>query len=279
MILGHNISNTHLLDYVKVAKENNAKIFQLFLRSPQNYKIIPNKIEDLKQLCTDAQDSNIKIVVHSSYLINLCRPSDDYTLQKGIALVIQDLEESVKLKALGCIIHMGHNTCNMTYNDAYMTYIKHIKYILNNSNKQSTLILETGASCGNEVSTRLNELGNILNFLTDDEKKRVKFCIDTCHIFSAGYDLSDPEFVDILDLYIDNTLGWNNVVVIHLNDSKCHLYAKKDRHADINTGYINIEGLIHFVKICNKHTIPLVLETPQEKSTYKEQIKYIVDLI
>lgn len=284
MEIGHHVFTVHgFTTCASYAKSNDADIIQIFLRPPQNFKLAPTKRENLEILREDALKLKVKILIHGSYLINLCKLSSDVALQNGIASIIQDLNESVILSALGVVIHMGHNTAGISNKEAFDNYVKHVKHILKNSISTSTLILETGAGQGKEIATQLWELGQIRELLTKSERKRVKFCIDTCHIYSAGYDLSDPEFVTILDKYIDNTLGWKNVVAIHLNDSKYCVGSKKDRHADIGKGYICIDGIKSFIKICIDRKIPMVLETPADiydgnKFTAKDQIKMIRNL-
>ena len=110
---------------------------------------------------------------------------------------------------------------------------------------------------------------------TCDERKRIKFCIDTCHVFSAGYDIGFYEFVDVFDSLIQTNLGWENVVCIHLNNSKCTLGSKKDRHADLTKGVINEKGLIKFIKICNSKGIPIIMETPCEEMSKSDQVKLL----
>jgi deoxyribonuclease-4 len=285
MEIGHHVFTIHgFATCASYAKNNDADIIQIFLRPPQNFKITPTKRENLDSLRESASKLKVKILIHGSFLVNLCKMSSDIALQNGIASVIQDLNESVILSALGVVIHMGHNTSGISDKEAFDNYVKHVKHILKNSVSTSTLILETGAGQGREIATHLWELGRIRDSLTKSEQKRVKFCIDTCHIYSAGYDLSDPDFVLILDKYIENTLGWKNVAVIHLNDSKCCVGSKKDRHADIGKGYICIDGIKCFIKLCVTKKIPMVLETPADeyngnKFTAKDQIKMIRNFV
>src|SRR4029079_18813249 len=92
--------------------------------------------------------------------------------------------------------------------------------------------------------------------------ERIKFCIDTCHIFSAGYEIGCESFVDIFDNILESYLGWENIACIHLNDSLYQVNCKKDRHADISKGRININGLKKFVNLSVLKKIPIVLETP-----------------
>ena len=123
-------------------------------------------------------------------------------------------------------------------------YIKNLNTVLQSTT--GIIILETGASCSSKVASRFNELAYIRNKYID--KSRIKFCIDICHIYAAGYDLTNLDFVDSLENYIDNTLGWKNIVVAHINDSKDNFNSRKDRHDDIGSGDISTKNIDAFMK-------------------------------
>jgi len=281
MILGHHVYTKYGFETcASYAHSNGAKIFQIFLGSPQSFSpfsVNPKSIIKLKEECVKYDILN---VIHGSFLINLCKSLTDNICQKAIRRLSEDLNNSVILNSLGVVIHMGHNTCDISDDMALNNYISNLKYVLRHSNKKSTIILETGAGQGHEVGTSLYELGFIRKSLNQSERRRVKFCLDTCHMFAHGYDLSEPEYIDLLESYIDLKLGWKNVVLVHLNDSKTPIGKKVDRHADIGKGYISKEGIIHFVKLCIRKDIPMVLETPTEeynekRLTSKKQIELI----
>ncbi len=169
---------------------------------------------------------------------------------------------------------MGKDTTKLGYQKAMDTYVKNLNTVISESN--GTIILETGAGVGTEVATRLNELGKLREGVTN--KERIKFCIDTCHIFSAGYDLTNETVVESLEYYIENTLGWNNVAVLHCNDSKHCLCSKKDYHADITDGYISKRNLLAFMKFINffiERNIPIILETPEDNVEIKTQVQFM----
>ena len=178
---------------------------------------------------------------------------------------------------------MGKNTDKVTYEEAFQNYVENIKKILHITRHikgSPKLILETGAGQGTEVATDLSELGRLRKSLTEEEQNRVGFCIDTCHIFTAGYDLRNETFVETLETYIEISLGWQNVLVIHLNDSLSKLNQKVDRHADISYGnitktYKDVRGFAKFIKMCESKKIPLILETPGDCADYSKQISLV----
>jgi deoxyribonuclease-4 len=284
ILIGHNCSN--LSSCIDEALESKAKCIQIFTRNPTSFALYPDNDTLLSNIKTLSTQLNIKIVIHGSFLINLCKPSNQVTQMKK--LLQRDLCISKKLGAIGVIIHMGHNVDKKLSNEeALKLYVQNIDDILEVTPSDSILILETGAGCGNEIGTRLNDLGKIR--LNSKYKERIRFCIDTCHIFSAGYDISNSNIVESLEAYIDLTLGWENVITCHLNDSKTNLNSKKDRHQDISYGLISkgisynddiitedtITPFVQFIKYFIKRKIPIILETPCEFLSYSEQLNLI----
>jgi deoxyribonuclease IV len=274
-MIGYNISTEINNKSLRNALNDGANIVQIFTDNPCcfNYNSVKTKkICDIIDVVK--KNNNLKYVIHGSFLINLCRNYDDKITKNSIYLLKKDLEISNKINALGVVIHMGKNTGKLKYEDAFNMYIKNLNNIL--SITKGNIILETGAGCGSEVATKLNELGMIRNKCID--KDRIKFCIDTCHIYSAGYDLCDNNVCISLENYIDNTLGWENVVLAHINDSKECFNSKKDRHADIVDGIMsqnNLNSFMNFINYFKKRNIPMILETPSDIIDYKTQIDFI----
>lgn len=271
MLIGYNInSNDNFLNI----QYNNANYFQIFTADPTKF-IYNNKFNFSKEIKKCIKDNNIGIVIHGSFCINLARSENDKITKNSIYLLKSDINICNNIGALGVIIHMGKDTEKLGEEKSIENYINNLNKILNET-KTSIIILETGASCGSEVGSKLNILGMIREKCIN--KDRVKFCIDTCHIYSSGYDIADENIVDILEEYIEKTLGWNNVIVAHINDSKDMLNSKKDRHADITDGNISKRNLNSFMKFINnfaKRNIPMILETPSEIISYDDQINLI----
>jgi len=283
MILGHNInSSCGFINTINIAIETGAKICQVFLGSPQSFKVKRKPVKELIYVRDQARDNDIQIVVHANFMLNYCNPVDSFIHKSAIKVLVADLEDSIILGAIGVVIHMGKNVVklNISEEEALSNYVLGVKSVLEHSSKESTIILETGAGQGTEICTSIVDLGMLRSMFTYKEQERLKFCIDTCHIFSAGYDLSNPRYVRFLDAHIEENLGWDNVVVIHLNDSKQPLDCHKDRHADIGKGCIELDGLMEFIRLCFDKNIPLVLETPVEEHngvifTFEEQMEMI----
>ena len=273
--IGHTINISHgFLTVVDYATTLEANFIQIFLSSPQKYNNTRKSHNELIQFKQKLINNNMKLVIHGSYKLNFCNPKETFIHKAAIIDLVNDLNDSVKLGAIGVIIHMGKNVkaLNLSYNEAFNNYIDGIKISLSKSNNTSTIILETGAGVGTEICSDIFNLAKLYNSFTDNEKARIKFCIDTCHIFAYGYHIGNYSFVDVFCDLIDKYLNWNNIACIHLNDSKDKLGAKLDNHADIGKGNIGTEGLKKFIKICASKNIPIVLETPCNILSKKDQI-------
>jgi len=278
--LGRNIfTEKGKKDIVKVSKDSGANIFQIFLRSPQRYKSSRWTSYELDRLKKESIKEDMMIVVHGNFICNFCNPPGSFVHESGAKLLIEEMIDSYKIGAIGTIIHMGKKNVKINgkyitldYNEAVDNYVKGVKKVLDKTPQKSILILETGAGQGSEICTSIQELGELYQKFSKEEQQRIKFCIDSCHIFVAGFNLSDPTNIDYLDVVVDYYLKWENVVCIHLNDSDEPCCSCKDRHGDIGRGLIKKEGLKKFIQLCIKRKIPMVLETPA--FSYKDGIKY-----
>lgn len=262
MKLGCHVYTSHGFETApEYAKSQGANVYQIYLNSPRGYDPTYRDSVIYKDMRDYNKDNDMQMVIHGSLMCNFCRDPESNIkniFSKSVNIVVNDLNVSVMLDAIGVIIHMGNNTENNELDECKNNYICGIREILSKSDSKSTLILETGAGCGKEVSSSLEDLGEIRDQLDDDEKSRVKYCLDTCHMFSMGVTFEEDDLED----RIDRTVGWENVVIVHLNDSKTKCFARKDRHQDIGRGEISFEGLMRFVDMCVRRDIPMVLETP-----------------
>lgn len=248
------------------AKSEGCDMMQIFLGDPQQLTSVIRTNEELVTLSRQLTKYKLKMVVHGSYAINLSNPIPSRKHTLSIKSIINDLKmiSIIGKKCLGLIIHMGknHPDNNLSSSQAIKNYVTGLKIALKNSPSDTTLILETGASQGNEVGSKLESLSLIYWSLTNKERDRIKFCIDTCHIWATGYNISNPTNVKkYFDLF-HKLIGIDKIVCIHFNDSKTKLNSHLDRHADIGYGYIPISGLKAVIRFAYKYKIPIILETP-----------------
>lgn len=265
MLIGRHIGLTEEFENTpNIAIKHNYNCMQIFISNPQQYSFKQRTEKELKEFKEKIEKNNIKLFIHSSYTINLCQE------KPFIKSLIRDLEACHILNGIGCVIHMGHYS-NDSEEHALNQYIINLKYVINKTNKlKSLIILETGASQGIEAGSKMEKLGYIYNSLSIEEKKRVGICIDTCHIWVSGYDISTKTKVDNFFKLTDKSFGNENIVLFHFNDSYNTFNSHIDRHMNIGYGTIPEEGLMAIFHYAKKHNIPLITETPSGKvSNYK----------
>lgn len=260
------------LESFRVALSIGADAMQIFAKSPMQAKLRPVTKEESELVKSFSGRSGIKsFVIHASYLLNFSKPvsGDGYEL-KSLA---EDVANAEALGGEGAVIHLG-KSLEMSKPEAINNYVKNIKKVLEMTDgMRSAVILENTAGQGTEIGFKFEELGEI--FKKIGEKKRLKICIDTAHMFAAGYDLKDPRAVKNSLAEIDKFIGIRNIACVHLNDSKKPVGSRVDRHEDIGRGQIGEEGLRNFVLGLRQmagDNIPLVLETPEGFDSYEKQI-------
>lgn len=279
LFVGRHIDTMHgFVSSVEFAHSKQMNFFQIFLSNPKAYNGPRQSHADLVAFKKEVDKRGIKFVVHANFMLNFCNDPEGSKHNGALKLLISDLRESVICGAIGVVIHMGKRL-DMNPKVALDNYVCGVKKALEKTKDTGgMIILETGAGQGTEICTEIQELGDLMTRFTEEEQKRIGYCIDTCHIFAAGYDVSDAEYVDLLDNLISVHLKWNKVKCIHFNDSKCPLYSKKDRHADLGEGYIGREGLKSFAFKCFDKDVPIVLETPSDSHFHSDsQIKLVKD--
>ena len=239
-------------------------IFQVFIANPRGLNFRERDEEEFRQFSANLQVSDTMMVIHACYTINLCHPQGSARWASSVAATIYTLQGAVAIgtRCIGAIIHMGKNVKDLAINDgeAMVNFVRSVDYILTRT--EGTLILETGAGQGTEVGTSIEYLAYIYWSVAEDLQNRVKICIDTCHIWAAGYDISTVAGVNGFFKFFDEQLGIDKVACVHLNDSKNDCGSRVDRHEDLGRGRIGETGLKAVVWKCMQYQIPVITETP-----------------
>ena len=243
---------------------------QLFVKSPRRKSVPEINNDDVKKCKEYIKQNNIFLVIHGSYLINIAS-KDDYEYKHKS--VLQDIKVAHQMGAIGAVFHVGKQL-KMQKEEAVNNMKEFIKNILVKLDDGEKFILETGAGCGTEMLCNLQELGDFYNSFTKEEKNKMSICLDTCHIFSAGYDIKTKSKVKKFVKLVGSTIGWANICVIHLNDSKKDCGCGLDRHEILCKGCIG-DGLKYMVRHFNDRNIPLILETPSKRDDKIEELDMI----
>lgn len=224
---------------------------------------------------------------HGSYLVNLAHP-DAERKKQAYDSFHNDL---VRCNKLGIRLYNFHpGNANAT------TREEGIKLIAENLNRAHAdpatgnviTVLETMASLGNTIGGTFEDLAAIISHVS--RKDRVGVCLDTCHVFAAGYDLRTPESYAAVMAKFDEVIGLKYLVALHVNDSKAPLASYRDLHARIGTGYLGLRAFHNLVNDERLHGMPMVLETPndsvgangkkiEDKSVWAREIKMLERLV
>lgn len=267
-------------------QKNKITCGQIFLRNPQSLSLNNTQEKRVKELSFLKNNNplNFKIVVHSPYVLNFCHPINSDLYNKSINILIADLNDAYNSGCIGCVIHMGKNidSLNQSFGQALNNYVEGIvECIHKTKNINTKIILETASGQGSECGLKLKNLGKIKNKIFEklplNLHNRLGFCIDTCHIFSAGYDLNND--CDRIIYLIEKYINWKLIDVIHVNNSKTECCSYIDRHENIEDGYIKKDKLEYFIKkaLSYNENILCVLETPNEK--HSEEIEWLKNIL
>ena len=265
--IGRHINISHgFLTAVHHAHSLGCNIMQIFLGPPQRISFKARSNTELHKFGLELQKYDMEMVIHGSYAINLCHPAGSARFKSSIKSLQQDLMAASLIgdRCAGVIIHMGKNIADNKIDNktAIDNYIIGLKTALKATPFETTIILETGASQGTEVGSKIDGLATIYWSLTEKERERITFCIDTCHIWATGYDISTTAGVNSFFKEFDKKLGIDKIACIHFNDSKTALNSHVDRHADLAYGFIGEAGLKAFAHKASKYQIPIIMETP-----------------
>jgi len=268
--------NNNIIDKIKNIKAVGGNFIQIFIIKPgiKNILEYDKKLDDLKDYLIK---NNMKVVVHSSYLHNLARNWDKHSWW------LNNLELEIKyahnIGAIGIVVHFGKKL-DLSINEAYNNMYTALIYIHNKTKeyKDIKIFLETSTGQSSEICYKLEDLAYFYKKISRNENKdiknRIKLCIDTCHVFAAGYSLKTKKEVKLFLESFEELIGLKYVKLIHLNDSKVNVGCQIDRHENIAKGYIGLKGLKYLFNYFRKLKIPTILETPGD--SYLSEISMLL---
>lgn len=231
---------------------------QIFTKSNRQWLAKPLDSETIVQFKEIWKNSSIKsIVAHASYLLNIGSPNQSLA-QKSLDALEIEFQRCADLEIPYLILHPGSHTG--TDEESCLAQIsKNIDTLLT-KNSHGTLLLETMAGQGTQVGHTFEQLATIMQ--QSNHKRRIGICIDTCHLFAAGYDLRTEKSYHNVWEQFDKIIGINKIKSIHVNDSHKDLGSRVDRHADIGKGKIGLEAFKLLFNDPQFFDIPKILETP-----------------
>lgn len=253
-----------LISAAKEIKKYGGNFIQIFLTPPKQNRMKRKDNLILKEFGQYLKENKMQCVVHSSYTLNIA--NDWEKNSPRIQNLIYEIQDIDKFGGLGVVVHFGKQK-DLSTEKATNNMFTSILYVLEQTKDTNVnIFLETTAGQGTEMCYKLEDLAKFYNKFEKHPNKKVRdriaLCVDSCHIYAAGYDIRDKtrlkKYLDQLNKHI----GIKYIGLIHLNDSKIPLGGRVDRHENIGKGKIGFEGLKHVYKFGRKYGIPTILETP-----------------
>lgn len=258
--------------YTNMANEAisiDANTFQFFTRNPRGGQAKEIDENDINNFLSIAKEHDFgKILAHAPYTINVCS-ADEKIRRFGIDTMKDDLRRLEYTPGNMYNFHPGSHV-NQGVDVGIDYIIKALNEILYKE-QSTTVLLETMAGKGSEVGRTFEEMKRIIDGVDLSEKLGV--CLDTCHVYDAGYDIVN-NLDGVLDEF-DNVISLERLKAIHLNDSKNPFASHKDRHEKIGEGSLGVEALIRVINNPRLKHLPFFLETPNELDGYKNEIELL----
>jgi len=243
-----------------------ANTFQFFPRSPRGGKAKELDMDDINALKELMNNNSMNIILaHAPYIINLASKSEK-TRANAYEIFEDDLRRLDVLPNNMYNFHPGSHV-----GQGVEKGIELIADSLNSlirSDMKTTILLETMAGKGTEIGKTFEELRSIIDKVEDNDKLGV--CLDTCHVYDAGYDIKNNLY-EVIDEF-DDVIGLNRLKAIHLNDSKNGLNSHKDRHECIGEGELGLDAIVDIINHPDLKDLPFFLETPNDVEGYKKEI-------
>lgn len=248
---------------------------QIFNKSNNQWRAKKLTKEEVDEYLERIDDAGVTVACsHSSYLINIGSP--DKTLgTKSRKSLQEEVERCNLLKIPNLVFHPGSHV-GSGEEPGMNRIVENCNRVLSDVKDNTVaLCLETTAGQGNNLGYSFEQIAYIIDRIED--KDHVGVCLDTCHIFAAGYPIIDPKDYRKTMKQFNDVIGIDQLKIIHTNDSKTEFGSRKDRHEHIGEGHIGLEGFRNFVNDRRLKKIPFILETPKENDL-KEDIENLKKL-
>ena len=242
-----------------------ANTFQIFSTSPRMWRASAPDPEDIAKLRAARRKFGLApLVVHANYLVNLAA-TDAATREKSIAAFRSELARSESIGAEYVVLHPGSYRGG-TLTDGIAAVALGLQTAANGLGDLETMVLlENTAGGGCQIGSRFEELGAIRDLARGRTPLAVGFCLDTCHLLAAGYNIATAAGLRETVCAAERILGLAHVRVIHANDSRTPLGSHTDRHENIGEGYIGKAGFRRILAHPKLRSKPFILETPVEE--------------
>jgi deoxyribonuclease-4 len=246
---------------VKQALDNGAamgaEVVQLFVQSPRTWRFPAHDPAVLEAFRSKRAETDVPVLVHALYLVNLAAP-DEAIYSKSVDTMCATVDTACAIDAEAVVFHVGSHL-GAGFETGLRRVVPAIEQVLDRCNERTWLLMENSAGAGGTIGRSIDELAAIFAALGRHE--RLGVCLDSCHLFVSGIDVTDPSTWNALLEDVDSRIGLDRVRALHANDAKAPLGSNRDRHDNIGEGLIG-EGLGVFLAHPKLQALPAVLEVP-----------------
>jgi deoxyribonuclease-4 len=239
------------------AIEMGADAVQLFVQSPRTWRFPNHDPIDLQAFRSKREEAGIPALVHALYLVNLAA-ADDAIYSKSVDTMRSTVDAACAIEADAVIFHVGSHL-GAGFEAGLERVVPALEQVLERCNERTWLLVENSAGAGGTIGRSIDELVAIVDALGRHE--RLGVCLDSCHLFVSGVDVTDPVVMSAVLADVDARIGLDRLRALHANDAKAPLGSKRDRHDNIGDGLIG-EGLGVFLAQPAVQDLPVVLEVP-----------------
>jgi deoxyribonuclease IV len=240
------------------AAEIGADSVQLFAQSPRMWRFPEHDPADLARFRERRAETGIgAVLVHTLYLVNLATP-DETVYGKSVETVEKTVDAACALEADGVVLYVGSHL-GTGFEAGLERAVPALRRALDRCSETTWLLLEDSAGAGGTIGRSVEELALLVDAL--DRHDRLGICLDTCHLWVSGVDVTDAAVVDATIAEVDERVGLDRLRGLHVNDAEAPLGSNRDRHASIGEGVLG-KGVGVFLAHPALQGLPAVLETP-----------------
>ncbi len=236
---------------------------QIFPGPPQQWGTPPVSPDEIEEFRLKKKESGIDpVIIHSIYLVNLAAPNDSI-FKRSIGSLVSTLVRADEIGAFAVVTHIGNHK-GKGEEFGVRRIASAIGAVLERFQGEAMLLLETTAGSGTSIGHTFQQFGSV--FSSSGFPEKLGFCLDTCHVYAAGYDLSSEEGLERTLTEIDENIGLERLRLIHLNDSASDLGSRIDRHAHIGEGRIGLDGFRRVINHPLLRDLPAILEVSYDNN-------------
>lgn len=275
MLFGAHVSSAGgISNAIDRAEELGCDAIQVFTQSPRMWRPTEHTAEEVERFRARREEARVQSVVcHALYLLNLAS-RDRVIRRKSITALRASLETAAAIGADGVVLHVGSHL-GSGLGSSLRRVIPPLRDLLELTSDRLWLLLENSAGAGGTIGRSVDELATIADRL--DHHRRLGLCLDSCHWWVSGIDVTDPDALDAALEPLDDQIGRDRIRCLHINDAAVGLGSNRDRHASLGLGTIG-DGMATFLAHPAFQDVPAILETPGPDRTYIGELRLLREL-